>query len=166
MKKSELLRWLREAYQRWEAFLDQVGPTRMDQPGVNGDWSMKDIIAHLAGWNRWLVARLQAAQRSEPAPLPPWPANLHTEDEINAWIYESNRGRPVGEVLDETHRVFQGLLVVIEGLPEEVRIERVEPAYYLVWVNDKRFPASEFFDHFHDDHEPDIRAWLAREEKH
>jgi hypothetical protein len=57
MKKSELLTRLREAYQRWEAFLDQVGLARMDQPGVNGDWSMKDIIAHLTGWNRWLVAR-------------------------------------------------------------------------------------------------------------
>jgi hypothetical protein len=71
----------------------------------------------------------------------------------------------VREVLDETNRVFQELLVVIESLPGEVRIERIEPAYYLLWVNDKRFPASEFFDHFHDDHEPDIRAWLAEEEK-
>jgi len=40
----------------------------------------------------------------------------------------------------------------------------IEPAYYLVWVDDKRFPSGEFFDHFHDDHEPDVRARLAREE--
>jgi hypothetical protein len=25
--------------------------------------------------------------------------------------------------------------------------------------------ASEFFNHFHDDHEPDVRAWFARQEK-
>ena len=89
MKKSELLNWLQEEYQQWEAFLDQIGPARMDQPGVNDDWSMKDIVAHLTGWNRWLVVRLQAAQRSEPEPPPPWPAYLQTEDEINAWNYES-----------------------------------------------------------------------------
>src|SRR5687768_4639933 len=166
MNKSDLLDWLQEEYQQWEALLDQVGPARMDQPGVNGDWSMKDIIAHLTGWNRWLVARLQAAQRSEPEPPPPWPAHLQTDDEINAWIYESNRGRPVGVLLDETQQVFQQLLAVIEGLPDEVRIERIEPAYHLVWVGGQRFPAGEFFDHFHDDHEPDIRAWLARAEKH
>jgi hypothetical protein len=165
MKKSELLNWLQEEYQQWEAFLDRIGPTRMDQPGVNGDWSMKDIVAHLTGWNRWLVARLQAAQRSEPEPPPPWPAHLQTEDEINAWIYKSNHGRSVREVLGETHQVYQQLLAVIEGLPDEVRIERIEPAYHLVWVDDKRFLAGEFFDHFHDDHEPDIRAWLARVEK-
>jgi hypothetical protein len=169
MKKSELLNWLQEEYQQWEAFLDQIGLARMDQPGVNGDWSMKDIVAHLTGWQPRLIARLQAAQRGEPEPPPPWPAHLQTEDEINSWIYESNRGRSVREVLDESHQVFQQLLAVIEGLPDEVRIDTIQTSsgreHHLVWVDDKRFPAGEFFDHFHDDHEPDIRAWLARVEK-
>jgi hypothetical protein len=164
MNKSELLNWLQNQYQQWEVFLDPVGTTRMEQPGVNGEWSMKDIVAHLTGWNRWLVVRLQAAGRGEPEPPPPWPAHLQTEDEINAWIYESNRGRSTREVLDETHQVFQQLLAVIDSLPDDVRIEVIEPKFYLVWLDDKRFPVGEFFDHFHDDHEPDVRAWLARAE--
>ncbi len=49
MIKSELVRWLQAEYQKREAFLDQIGMERMDQPGVNGDWSMKDIVAHPAG---------------------------------------------------------------------------------------------------------------------
>src|SRR5262249_5617999 len=148
---------------------DKIGSTRMDQPGVNGDWSMKDIVAHLTGWNGWLVARFQAAGLSEPKPPPPWPVDLQTEDEINAWIYESNHGRSVREVLDESHQIFQQLLVAIESLPDDVRIETIQSSgreFHIVWVDDKRFPAGEFFDHFHDDHEPDIRAWLAREEKY
>jgi hypothetical protein len=162
MKKSELLNWLQEEYQRWEAFLDQIGEARMDQPGVNGDWSIKDIVAHLTGWQPRLIAHLQAALRGEPEPAPPWPAHLQTEDEINAWIYESNRGRSVREVLDESHHVFQQFLGVIEGLPDDILIE---PAYHIVRLGDQRFSASEFFDHFHDDHEPDVRAWLAHVEK-
>ena len=162
MTKSELLNWLREQYRQWEAFLELIGTARMDQRGVAGQWSMKDIVAHLTGWNRWLVARLQAAQRVEPELLPPWPAHLQDEDDINAWIYESNRGRSVSEVLFESDQIFHQLLAVIESLPDDIRIE---PAWRLVWLGDRRFPAGEFFDHFHDDHEPDIRAWLAREEK-
>ena len=165
MNKIELLDWLQEEYRRWELLLHEIGPTRMDQPGVNGDWSMKDVVAHLTGWNRWLILRLQAAGRGDPEPPPPWPAQIQAEDEINAWIYESNRGRSVREVLEESDQVHQQLLAVIEGLPDEVRIELIEPAYHLVWVEDRRFPASEFFDHFRDDHEPDVRAWLARVEK-
>jgi len=165
MKKSELLNWLQVKYQQWEVLLDEIGPARIDQPGVNGDWSMKDIVSHLTGWNRWLVVRLQAAGRGEPEPPPPWPVHLETEDEINAWIHESNLGRSVRDVLDETQQVHQQLIEVIEGLPDDVRIETIEPAYYLVWVDGQRFPAGEFFDHFHDDHEPDVRAWLGQEGK-
>lgn len=165
MNKSKLLNWLQEEYEQWEAFLDQIGPEQMDQPGVAGYWSIKDIVAHLNDWQPKLIANIQAAQRGEPEPPPPWPAHLQTDDEINAWMYESNRGRSVREVLDRSHQLFQQFLAVIEGLPEDVRIEEVhrgERVYYLVWLGEKRFPVGEFFDHFHDDHEPDMRAWLAR----
>jgi hypothetical protein len=168
MKKAELLNWLQAEYQQWEAFLDQIGPARMEQPGVNGDWSMKDVVAHLTGWQPRLIANLQAAQRVEPEPSPPWPAHLQAEDDINAWIYKSNKGRSLHEVLAESRQVFQQLLAVIEGLPEAVQIEQVHHqgrVYHLVWLNGQRFPVGEFFDHFHDDHEPDIRAWLAQLEK-
>ncbi len=161
MQKSELLKWLQDEYQQWEAFLSQIGLERMEQPGVNGSWSMKDIIAHLNGWQPRLIARIQAAQRGEPEPPPPWPAQLQNEDEINAWIYEAHQGRSAREVMDETSHQFQQLLAVIEGLPDDVRIES---EWRLVWLGDKRFPAGEFFDHFHDDHESDVRAWLARVE--
>ena len=169
MNKSELLDWLQEEYRQWEALLEEIGTARMDQPGVNGDWSFKDMVAHLYyGWQPRLIARIQAAQRGEPEPPPPWPAHLQTDDEINAWIYESTHGHSVREILDESQQVFQQLVAIVEGLPEDVRIEVLhenERDFYLVWLGDQRFAVGEFFYHFHDDHEPDIRAWLARVEK-
>lgn len=39
-----------------------------------------------------------------------------------------------------------------------------KPNFHLVWIGDQRYVASEFFNHFHDDHEPDVRAWLDRGE--
>ena len=163
MNKPELLNGVREEYRQWEALLNQIGEARMDQPGAVADWSIKDIIAHLTGWRRRTVARLQAAQRGEGEPPSYWPTHLQDVDDINAWIYETNRNHSVREVLDESRQVFRQLLAVIEGLPDDVRIE---PEWHLVWLNGQRFPAGEFFDHFHDDHEPDVRAWLARVEKH
>jgi hypothetical protein len=61
--------------------------------------------------------------------------------------------------------MFRQLLATIEDLPEDVRVEVIEPAYHLVWVGEQRFLISEFFDHFRDDHEPDVRAWLAQNEE-
>jgi hypothetical protein len=168
MNKAELLNWLQEEYQNWQALLDQIGPARMEQPGVNGDWTMKDLVAHMAYWQPRLTTRILAAQRGEPQPPPPWPAHLQTEDEVNAWIYETHRDRPVREVLEDTKQIFQQFLTVIEGLPDDVRVDVIrhnDRTYYLLWLGETRFPAGEFFDHFHDDHEPDVRAWLARVEQ-
>jgi hypothetical protein len=167
MNKSELVNYLHEEHQQWTAFLDGIDPARMDQPGVAAHWSVKDIVAHLTGWNRNLAARIQAAQRSEPQPPPPWPAHLEAEDDINAWIYEASRSRSVQAVLDESHQQFRQFLAVIKGLPDEVQIETQHHqgrAYHVVQLGDQRFLTGEFFDHFHDDHEADVRAWLARAE--
>ena len=158
MYKAELLRELQEEYQHWQALLDQIGPARMDQPGVAGAWSIKDIVAHLTGWRRRTVGRLQALQRGQPEPAPPWPPHLQTDDDINAWIYQSRQSYSVSEVLDESHQVFQQLLAVIESLPEDVLAE----VHRLPWMEGQPFNAAEFFAHFHEEHESDMRAWLTR----
>jgi hypothetical protein len=158
--KSELLNGLHEEYRKWQTLLDDIGIARMDQPGVTGSWSVKDIVAHLTGWRRRTVARLQAIQRGEPEPPPPWPTHLQTDDEINAWIYQSRRDHSVREVLEESHQVFQQLLAAIEGIPEEVLAE----VDRFPWMEGQPFTGAEFFAHLHQEHEPDMRAWLARVE--
>src|SRR5688500_13115254 len=118
MSKTTFLAELQREQEQWEALLAQIGESRMDQPGVAGEWSIKDIVAHLTGWRRRTVARLQAGQRGEPEPPTPWPAHFQTDDEINAWIYKTNRDRPVHEVLDDSRQVFQQLVAAIETFPE------------------------------------------------
>src|SRR5512141_524626 len=132
MTKSDLRKWLQKEYEAWQALLDEIGPARMETRGVNGDWSMKDIVAHLTGWNQHLVNRFQAASRNEREPAPPWPADLETDDEINAWIYDSNRGRSLREILDQSQQNFQELFTIIESLPDDVRVEHIEPNFFLV----------------------------------
>ncbi len=166
MDKSELANWLQAENRRWQEFLGEMDPAQMEQSGVAGDWSIKDIVAHLTGWDRWVLARLAAAVRGEPEPAPPWSAQLQTDDEINAWIYESNRAKSVQQVVDESLQVCQQILALVQGLPVKVRVETMRGSsgrdYYFVWLGDQRFQPGESFDHFRDDHETDVRAWLAR----
>ena len=159
LKRRALLNGLQAEYRQWEAFLNAIDPSLMEQPGVAGHWSIKDIVAHLTGWRIRTVARLEAARRGEAAPPPPWPGQLQTDDEINAWIYEANREHSLQQVLDELQQVFEQLLTAIEGLPDAVFID---PTGQLPWLESAPLNASDFFAHFHDEHEADIRAWLAR----
>ncbi|MCB0214619.1 MAG: ClbS/DfsB family four-helix bundle protein [Anaerolineae bacterium] len=160
LNKTNLLNELQAEYQNWQALLDQIGPARMDWPGVAGDWSIKDVIAHITGWRRRTVGRLQALQQGQPEPPPPWPTDLQTDDEINGWIYQSRRDYSVSQVLDESHQVFQQLLAAIDSLPAAVLAQ----AHRLPWMAGHPFNAAEFFAHFHDEHEADMRTWLARVE--
>ncbi len=168
MKKSELLNWLQQEYQQWEELLVRIDPTRMDQVGVNDQWSFKDLIAHLIPDGLRSIAELQAILRNDPEPPPPWPANLQTDDEINAWIYQTNHENSVHQILDESHQMFQHLFTVIKELPEDVKIDiahQRESMVYFVCLGDRRIQPGYFFDHFHDDHEQDVRNWLKRIEK-
>ena len=159
MKKAELLQWLQEEQRQWNALLARIAPAQMAQSGVAAHWSMKDLIAHLNGWQTRLISRIQAAQQGQPEPPPLWPAELQGDDAVNAWIYATNHDRPLDDILAESEQQFQQLLAIITDLPDDVRIEA---DYRVIHLGDKRFSASEFFDHFHDDHESDVQAWLAQ----
>ncbi|HEY7126649.1 MAG TPA: ClbS/DfsB family four-helix bundle protein [Ktedonobacterales bacterium] len=158
ISKAQFLNDLKNEQTQWEAFLDEIGEARMTQPGVAGDWSIKDIVAHLTGWRIRTVARFQAALRHEPTPLPPWPQQLQTDDEINHWIYTANKDRPLSEVLEESRTVFQQLFDTLSAFPEAALLD---PQRF-GWMEGEPLSGAAFFGHFHEEHEPDMRAWLGK----
>lgn len=166
MNKTELLALLREERANWESFLDQIDPAIVELPGVTPLWSLKDLVAHLVGWNRKLVASLSAAVRGEPQPPPPWPAGLADENEVNAWLYDTYRARTFRDIRDESDALFAQLFTAVQQLPDDVHIETHQPTpertYYPVQFGGREFLPFEFFDHYYDDHHADVLAWLAR----
>jgi hypothetical protein len=158
MTKARLLEEMRAEQAGWEAFLAEIGEEHMTQPGVAADWSIKDIVAHITGWRHRTVARFQALLRGQPAPPPPWPAHLDTDDEINGWIYEANRDVPLAEVLRDSRDTFEQLLATLAAFPDDTPLD---PARF-GWAADQEVSGRAFFSHFHDEHEPDMRAWLER----
>ncbi|MGH2372075.1 MAG: ClbS/DfsB family four-helix bundle protein [Candidatus Methylomirabilaceae bacterium] len=74
--KAELLRFQREGRERWEALLARVPAERIAEPGVKGDRSVKDIVAHLAAWERHATERLHTLARGA-ALEPPTAAGHH-----------------------------------------------------------------------------------------
>jgi carboxymethylenebutenolidase len=165
-KKADLLNWLHDQQRQWESLLAEFGPERLEQTGMaGGHASMKDLVAHLTGWNGKLVTQLQAAQRGESGYVTPWPATLKTDDDINAWIYTTNHGRSLREVLDESQEVFNQLFATLESLPDDIQIDTIIDngrEFHPLWVGGQRIPAGEFFYHLREDHASDVRAWLAQ----
>jgi hypothetical protein len=158
--KAQILDDLKAEQAQWEALLQDIGEEHMIQPGVAAEWSIKDVVAHLTGWRRRTVGRFQAALRHESPPPPFWPPDLQTDDEINAWIYAANRDRPLADVLRESRDVFQQLVETLAAFPAA---DLLDPTRF-PWIGAEEFPltGAAFFGHFHEEHEPDMRAWLER----
>jgi hypothetical protein len=156
--KTQLLNDLKNEQATWEQLLNDIGEAHMTQPGVAGEWSIKDIVAHLTGWRQRTVARLQAGLHKEPPSAPPWPAQLQTDDEINAWIYAANKDRSLADVLRESREVFAQLVETLNAFPEAelLDLKRFE------WLEGEPLTGAIFFSHFHEEHEPDMRAWLKK----
>ena len=159
MRRADLLAQLRSENEGWESLLAEIGEDRMDEPGVAGAWSIKDIVAHLAAWRRRTVGRLEAVANGQPEPTHEWPADLHEDDEINAWFHERDRNKSVRETLAESRRVFEQLRSAIEKLPEDAL---GDPARF-PWMEGTPMTGATLFGHFHTEHEADMRAYLSRQ---
>ena len=162
MDKTDLIAWLHAEQKEWLSLLSQLDTPEMEIPGVNGPWSVKDLIAHLTVWHQDHVLCLGAATQGVEPPDPPWPLEMETTDAINAWIYERSKSQTVEEVLAENEQVFHELMEIVQQFPEDIPVE-IKGQFRVVEFSGQRFSVGYFFDHFHEDHEADLRAWIEKD---
>lgn len=161
ISKKQLLAEMQSEQAAWLTLLDEIGEENMTQPEVAGGWSIKDIVAHITGWRRRTVLRFRAALDPTVDMTPYWPAELDEDDEvdeINAWIYEANQDRPLADVLNDSREVFQQLVAEVSALSDE----QLNDPQRFPWLEGERLTGAFIFGHFHEEHESDMRAWLAR----
>jgi hypothetical protein len=159
--KDEILEAVRRQREDWQGVLAGLGETQMEQRGAMGDWTFKDLVAHLDGWRKRTVARVEAGLSGGRPSLPDWPADLDEDDEhtVNNWIAESNRHRPLREILDESERTFDRLETALRALPEE---DLVTPGRY-EWM--EGLPLSAIVEsslgHYYEEHGQDVHGRLG-----
>lgn len=153
--RDGLVRRIRDERTAWHALLDEIGEDRMEEPGPMGDWTFKDLAAHLLGWRERTIDRIEAGPGANSPTR--WPASLETDDEINAWIHEQHRDRPLADVLADVDNSYERLARLIETMPED---DVTTPGRF-DWLEGQALVDADFFGHLHEEHEPSIRDWLA-----
>ena len=130
----------------------------MDEPGAMGEWTFKDLAAHLAAWRNYRIPMVEAAARGEPMPPPPWPTRLADDDYdgINAWFQERDASRSLDDVLEDYDASFERLAAALEALPESV----AHDPHGLPWMGGEAAIDVDFTEHLHEEHMPAIRVWL------
>lgn len=103
MKQEEIAEHLDASRERLLAAIEHLPDEALLQPGVMGQWSLADILAHLVAWESELVTGLlRINQGKKPAKL------LDAFDDVdgyNALRYAENKGRDLDDIFDDLHGV-------------------------------------------------------------
>jgi hypothetical protein len=116
MDKQQLLKRLEKAWTEIKESYAGLSDAQLTEPGVIGDWSVKDILAHVTTWEEEALKYLPLILTGGRLPRYSQSGGI---DAFNAQMTEQKRSLAPSEVLsqlDETHR---RLIDYIQSVPEE-----------------------------------------------
>lgn len=144
-------------YAAWRALVEEVGRDRMNEPGPMGEWSFKDLAAHLLGWRERSIGRLRAQGEGRGEPSEPWPDGMDDDDDINTWMQARMADRSVDDVLAAVDASYDHLAAALGALPADVLTDPLG----IAWLEGETALETDWLGHLHDEHDASIRAWLA-----
>jgi hypothetical protein len=119
MIKTELLSELDREWAKVERTCAGMAESEMVAPGAQGDWSVKDVLAHISAWEKYLLDRLSYVMSGH---HPQYPVMTSWDDvhHFNAEVYTENKDRPLASVVIEFRSLYQGVVTVIQALNDDL----------------------------------------------
>jgi DinB superfamily len=115
MDKPQLLTRLDARWQDLVASYADLSASEMNEPGVTGTWSVKDIIAHVSVWEEEALTHLPDILAGR---KPPRYSVTHGGiNAFNAQMTQRDRGLPLAEVLRRRDDMHRRLLRFIQHVP-------------------------------------------------
>lgn len=116
--RSQLVEMLEHARLFLQAATSGLANDRLEGEPVNGVWTVRDIVAHLVGWERELHEEARAVVRRNGAVFTYTIDSAHDWKEWNAQQVELRKGKSVGQVFLELEQVQLAVIEWVRGLPE------------------------------------------------
>lgn len=125
-RKEDVLAEMHASFDELTAVVDTIPPDRLTEVGVTEEWSARDLLAHLAGYERWVAAALfgdltgtqPTNQDYYGRDVAPTEAEEATDDTTNAWVVDHARTLPVEDVLAEFRWAHRRLVEAVEACEE------------------------------------------------
>jgi hypothetical protein len=150
MNRSQLLQRLDQAWQAFRASYAGLSDAQLVEPGVTGDWSVKDLIAHVTWWEEEALTHLPEILGGIRPPR--YSTQYGGIDAFNAQMAELKRHLSLAEVLRQMEDTHLRLVVYLREVPEEH------------FVQESRFRRRVRLDTYshYPIHTQAIRAWRAQ----
>jgi hypothetical protein len=160
--KATVIERLHTERRRLEANLARLSREEILQPNTMGEWSFKDVLAHLAHWEAFLPDWIAASRRGERVETPAPGLTWKDLGVLNQLIYEAHRDQSLEDVLEYFRATHTRFMALVESLTDE---EILTPGYYAFtgggslydWLN--AYAAHDLWG------KSKIRQWLKAQEK-
>jgi hypothetical protein len=148
-RKAEILDQIRATHQPLETALAKLDTSNMLEPGLNGEWSVKDMLAHITWWEQHLLRRLRSGRDELDALYLEGVDARSTTDRVNADVFAANRERPLTEVRADFAASYHEVLAIIETMADDAFAS--DDIYEAIsWDTFRHYPA----------HTTMLTAWL------
>ena len=158
MNKDELLDALEDEREKLIEAIDDLSDEVMLEQGVIGEWSVKDILAHLNAWEAELIKLLwHVRQGQKPATAQMQEAEVDARNQV---YFVQSRERPLELVLTDFEGIRKQTIRRVEAFSNK---ELTDPARY-GWLKGRALWERITEDSYaHDaEHTADILAWRER----
>ena len=115
MSKREFLERMRAARADFNEAISGLTEDQITGNIVAGEWTVKDIVAHLAAWQMEALRAIEQAERGEES----GPLIDESVDEWNQRRVEERRRLPLVDVIQEFTESHDELLAALERWPED-----------------------------------------------
>ena len=158
MTKRELLDQIHTERGLLEKTLARLTHAQMLLPGVDGKWNVKDALAHISTWERWMIRWTDSLLKGEKPDTPePWDV-----ERMNTGTYTRVKGIPLAEVLEEFHQSHWDSLALANNLSEQ----QLQTAYTDTWPMGPLWTGIAANTNWHyKQHRTDIQKWLETQKK-
>jgi hypothetical protein len=117
MNKLQFIKKLETAWASFEASHAGLPDGQMTQPGVVGDWSVKDSLAHITTWEQEALKYLPIILAGSRAPR--YSTQYGGLDAFNALVTEQKRSLSLAEVRSQLAETHRQLVRFVQSAPED-----------------------------------------------
>ena len=121
--REELLKDLEQARDELRASYEGLSDEQMVQPGAVGEWSVKDVLSHVASWEEVALPDLARIARGDVPTLATIDLYSFNFDPFNAMIMSLRQALPLEQVLRELDIVRAEFTAAVGRLPESALVE-------------------------------------------
>lgn len=115
MDRKELVSKIRTSRIQLESAIGRFPEPRLEEPALQGGWSVKDLMAHLGWWELRAADIYGALSRGS---IPRMVIAADEVDKMNARVIEEYRKYPLVEVRAFEAQAFHHLMTIVETAPE------------------------------------------------